>query len=560
MTTTPEVTTPEVTTTTVESTTTPFVTTTTPMTTYPEGCTRWTCTTTPLPTTTSEPSTTTLTPTTSSAPTTTTEAITTTVAQTTTTQSTTTTPSNPVQDQIYLNVAQTWLQFQDPTTGFTCESLNLDTTDDCGAASTRFSARATGLSLVSAAVLTEMGILNDNGTLALAVIENVIANWPRESSHGFFSKYTNSSYHQDGQFDTLFSAYLVAGAKFAGNYFGGEVLVKADQLYNSVNFGGVTTGSNDNPSIFTHVENGAFQFTFPSHTFSEYLLPAYIGKLQDPVKNSVWFDKYYGETGEPTGDGTHPYQKNYWGWTTLSNSDNWISSFIPQNGRFLTKFMHNSYYKNTLLNEFFQSDKLYWNKIEWAGTAVWGNDITGKFFGLGAGQTFSSDYHEDAIQDLLPDATFSAPIMAGFLGSASSEEKAEIMENLEYFYENDICLYERNGAKFLYRCGVKSGRTQDWKANIVHARELSHMVFGFPEGMDEGLPSTFFENYSIGNDFIEPTTPAAPTTEGTTTPFVAWELNDRIRDLQVFYNSFRDPSNGQWCDHISMSDGYRVVI
>ena len=86
------------------------------------------------------------------------------------------------------------------------------------------------------------------------------------------SPYTNSNFEQDGQFDTLFTSYLVAGAAFAANYFGGETLTLTEELYNSVNFGAITTGQENNPSVFTHVENGEMQFTFPSHTFSEYLI------------------------------------------------------------------------------------------------------------------------------------------------------------------------------------------------------------------------------------------------------------------------------------------------
>ena len=134
----------------------------------------------------------------------------------------------------------------------------------------------------------------------------------------------------------------MAGAVFAGNYFGGEVHELAQQIYSSTQFSEIVTLDINNPSVFTHVLDGSFQFTFPSHSFSEYLLPAYIATLQDPSRNSAWFDKFYGENAAPTSSDTNPHRPNYWGHVTLSpNSGAWLSSFVPQMGRFLTKFMHN---------------------------------------------------------------------------------------------------------------------------------------------------------------------------------------------------------------------------
>ena len=65
--------------------------------------------------------------------------------------------------------------------------------------------------------------------------------------------------------------------------------------------------------------------TINSHQFrpyNEYFLVAYMANMtSDPgSKSNLYFETYYSTQGPPSGDGTNPVWKNYWGYDLLTDN------------------------------------------------------------------------------------------------------------------------------------------------------------------------------------------------------------------------------------------------
>ena len=83
--------------------------------------------------------------------------------------------------------------------------------------------------------------------------------------------------------------------------------------------------------------------------------------------------------------------------------------------------------------------------MSWAGTTVWGNNLSGNLFGLGRGQAPSGNFVTSYVTGLWPDIMMSVPIMAGFMGL--SNERTAINQKIAAIYDTGACVYSKERYK-----------------------------------------------------------------------------------------------------------------
>ena len=95
------------------------------------------------------------------------------------------------------------------------------------------------MGLFSEAVATELGyLLREEAIIRVKqTLMTLLTNWPRDSHSGFMVHFTNRNWDSLSEYSTIDTTELVLGALFAGNYFGGEILVLAQQLLDNVRYG-----------------------------------------------------------------------------------------------------------------------------------------------------------------------------------------------------------------------------------------------------------------------------------------------------------------------------------
>ena len=95
------------------------------------------------------------------------------------------------------------------------------------------------MGLLSEAVATELGyLLREEAIIRVKqTLMTLLTNWPRDSHSGFMVHFTNRNWDSLSEYSTIDTTELVLGALFAGNYFGGEILVLAQQLLDNVRYG-----------------------------------------------------------------------------------------------------------------------------------------------------------------------------------------------------------------------------------------------------------------------------------------------------------------------------------
>jgi hypothetical protein len=125
-----------------------------------------------------------------------------------------------------------WSAFRDPDNGLYCDALYLEGTAVCGPGNDFYSLASAGMGLVADCIFAESGILTKSAaeTRAMETITTIGTSWPRESGKGFFQHFTNRNWEAKAEYSTIDTAIGALGALFAGNYFGGQVKEKAEEL------------------------------------------------------------------------------------------------------------------------------------------------------------------------------------------------------------------------------------------------------------------------------------------------------------------------------------------
>ena len=102
-------------------------------------------------------------------------------------------------------------------TGFYCDGQSTTAVSECGGF---FSAASTGWGLIIDAVAAETGLLDREKAKQRAkeTMNNINSNWPRDST-GWFAHWTERDFGKVGEYSTIDSSIMIAGAYFAGKYF-----------------------------------------------------------------------------------------------------------------------------------------------------------------------------------------------------------------------------------------------------------------------------------------------------------------------------------------------------
>lgn len=140
--------------------------------------------------------------------------------------------SSAVIDSIMNDTFNAWNAFRDPRNGLWCDTIYFENAVVCGPGNEWYSSAGTGMGLISDAVMAELGFL-DRQTAenrSLQTLTTIWNSWPRESFSGFYIHWTTSVFDIISEFSTIDTAEMVLGALFAGNYFGGEIQAKAEQV------------------------------------------------------------------------------------------------------------------------------------------------------------------------------------------------------------------------------------------------------------------------------------------------------------------------------------------
>ena len=79
---------------------------------------------------------------------------------------------------------------------------------------------STGWGIMIDVVAAEVGLISRQKALRQAnqTMQNINTNWPRDS-RGWFTHYTGPEFNVQGEYSTIDSSIMIAGAYMAGNYF-----------------------------------------------------------------------------------------------------------------------------------------------------------------------------------------------------------------------------------------------------------------------------------------------------------------------------------------------------
>jgi len=410
--------------------------------------------------------------------------------------------ASEVRQNILDDLFTVWRAFRDPLNGAWCDSLHFADDDDeltpCGEGNNFYSSAGMGMGLVSEASAVELGIQTreDGEARVRQSLETVLASWPRETTHGFLQHFTTRQMNVISEYSTIDSTILTLGALFAGNYFGGEVAVLAQDLLESVQWSDAIEAA-DSPRIFPVVNKDSGEMEGYIAPYNEYYMVAYLANMTSPPgsKAAQHFATFMGNEGAPPGANGHPVPITYEGFTLLTDNYNnyFMSSFIPQFNYYLTRGCQTNSFQLKLLSDWLQADKLFWSTALPSDATIWGTEVAGRVWGAGAGPA-PSGYGVERINGSA-DLVISAAIMAGFLPAAPTEElREEINQQLDWLYTNDVCAYPvvQGGktAKILWRCSV---RLPNWRSGSVDSIDFSTFVHGYSTNF---LPADFYQTYS----------------------------------------------------------------
>ena len=103
----------------------------------------------------------------------------------------------------------------------------------------------------------------------------------------------------------------------------------------------------------------------------------------------------FGIDGKPAGRGQWPFDTQYEGFNMQSDYSYYMTSFTVQFAWLAVAGMHsNPFWRDTIYPEWGQADRLWWtnqDNLKWSEFAAsWGQDVRGRAFGCGAGDSPAS--------------------------------------------------------------------------------------------------------------------------------------------------------------------------
>lgn len=194
----------------------------------------------------------------------------------------TTTASNAVQlDDVMNDAFRYWELFRDPSNGLWCDSIGLNTgSARCKFGSAIYSSAGTGMGIVSDCVRAELGLSSKGAAKqrVLQTLDSILHSWPREAKHGFFVHFFDGLKPRS-EYSTIDTAEMTAGALFASNYFGEDIVVRAEKLFALTDWQQAIDSASD-PTMRTVVNPASGRLSGVLKPFNEYYIVAYLAKRQ----------------------------------------------------------------------------------------------------------------------------------------------------------------------------------------------------------------------------------------------------------------------------------------
>jgi hypothetical protein len=268
---------------------------------------------------------------------------------------------------------------------------------------------AVGVGLIALALADREGWEPEAGRMAQATLDAFLGRRDgfrpaRDPGTGFLAHFfdlRSGARWAASEFSTMDTALLVAGARFAGRYFGGGVAAAAERLYRSVDWGAAVGAAGDGV-IYMTVDGG--RPARPSRPFNEYAVVAWLAREAGvPAAREAWERVFAPERLDQL-----PQAR--WDGVRVLTDD-------PAGRRFLSSFVHlfpyylvSAYTRSPVYARWLQAaclaDRLYW-RAAGAPPYAWGA-------GAGASGPDGRGYHADAV-GRTPGGVVSPHIVAGFL-------------------------------------------------------------------------------------------------------------------------------------------------
>ena len=144
-------------------------------------------------------------------------------------------------NQLFIDQYRFWTMYRDSSNGLYCDGMSPTSASTC---SSFYSSASTGWGLFIDAIAAETGLISNDKAKenALLTLQTINDKWPRDS-RGWFSHWTSPGSpdyirQSDWEYSTIDSSIMIAGAVFAGNYFGGELSTLADSIKNTPDWNG----------------------------------------------------------------------------------------------------------------------------------------------------------------------------------------------------------------------------------------------------------------------------------------------------------------------------------
>ena len=144
-------------------------------------------------------------------------------------------------NQLFIDQYRFWTMYRDSSNGLYCDGMSPTSASTC---SSFYSSASTGWGLFIDAIAAETGLISNDKAKenALLTLQTINDKWPRDS-RGWFSHWTSPGSpdyirQTDWEYSTIDSSIMIAGAVFAGNYFGGELSTLADSIKNTPDWNG----------------------------------------------------------------------------------------------------------------------------------------------------------------------------------------------------------------------------------------------------------------------------------------------------------------------------------
>ncbi len=355
---------------------------------------------------------------------------------------------------------------------------------------------STGFGMIAVCIGCELGLTSkqDAVRLTLETLESLLGErdgfTPKRSNRTkFFAHFLNPDTgalaYETTEISTIDTAIMAAGAMFARNYLKDPTVTqKTNSLVRGIHWG-AAFGSNEWVCMVMNPDTGNPDWSKGTKPFNEYYILAYVGKVvEEEMKKSgpatAYFNKYYSNPPQSL-RAAGAANKSYWGYNVWSDSQtHFASSFQVQFCYYLSKFFQTSPAYQNIFNQSAAADWKYFQNV-FASSA----NVVTKYapfqWGCGAGEYPPPKRYFAAAIENNDKLVYSAPIVAGFFPADSvisslQPEFVNIEETLKQLYTNNVCTFNADGKKVLWR---RSLLDKGWRPNIIQSVDFSTLLLGY---------------------------------------------------------------------------------